>query len=128
MLYVEEPEFYKVLQINAAHPIKLTRIAMRSSVGAGKPCVVLNVASMSGLVGTYPAALYTASKHAVVGFTKSMAQADIDENVKVVAICPGVVATPLWTQRDDAVAKQMGYTDEIGITPEEVAEAMLELV
>lgn len=57
-----------------------------------------------------------------------MAQADIDEDIKIIAICPGVVSTPLWTHRADNFSKQMGYSDEMGITPEEVAEAMLELI
>ena len=43
---------------------------------------------MGGLHGSYPAPLYTASKHALVGFTKSMGQADADEGVKIVCICP----------------------------------------
>lgn len=86
-------------------------------------------ASMAGLVGNYGAALYCASKHAVVGFTKSVLQADEDENVKVVTVCPGMVSTPLWT--GDAakdVAKQYSYTDDVCITREEVAQAMLEMV
>jgi hypothetical protein len=68
-------------------------------------------------------------RHAVVGFCKSMAQADADENVKVVCICPGMVATPLWT--GDAakhVNSQFSYTDDMCITPDQVAEAMKELV
>jgi len=127
--YDTETEHYKTLQINAEHPIKLTRIAMRSCLRANKPCVVLLVASGAGIVGQYGAALYCASKHAVVGFTKSMAQADKDEDCKIVCICPGMVSTPLWTgdQAKD-VAKQYSYTDDICVTPDQVAEAMLEMV
>ena len=128
-LYDEEDDHYKVLQINSEHPMKLTRIAMRSLLGANKPGVVVIVASGAGITGEYRAALYCASKHAVVGFTKSMAQADEDENVKVVCICPGIVSTPLWTgaQAKD-VAAQYQYSDQAGITPEEVAQAMKEMV
>ncbi|CAK3847636.1 hypothetical protein B0A54_05979 [Lecanosticta acicola] len=128
-LYDEEEDGYKVMRINAEHPIKLTRIATRSLLRANKPGVVLLVASVAGLTGEYRAALYCASKHAVVGFTKSMAQADVDENVKVVCICPGVVSTPLWTG-DEAkdVAAQFQYKDEAGIGPEEIALAMKEMV
>ena len=82
-LHDAETEHYKQLQINTEHPIKLTRIAMRSLLGAGRKGVVLIVASMAGITGSYGAPLYCASKHAVVGFTKSMAQADEDEGVKV---------------------------------------------
>jgi NAD(P)-dependent dehydrogenase (short-subunit alcohol dehydrogenase family) len=128
-VYDQESEFYMQMRINAEHPIKLTRIAMRSCLGANKPGVVLLVASGAGITGTYAAALYCATKHAVVGFCKSMAQADIDENFKVICICPGMVATPLWTGEDAKhVNSQFSYTDDVCITPDEVAEAMREMV
>ena len=128
-VYDQENEFYMQMRINAEHPIKLTRIAMRGCLGANKPGVVMLVASGAGITGTYAAALYCATKHAVVGFCKSMAQADIDENFKVVCICPGMVATPLWTG-DNAkhVNAQFSYTDDACITPDQVAEAMKEMV
>lgn len=128
-LYDTESDHYKALQINTEHPIKLTRIAMRSCLGADKPCVVLIVASMASITGSYGAALYCASKHAVAGFTKSMAQADVDEDCKVVCVCPGMVSTPLWT--GDAakdVAKQYSFTEKMCISAEDVAEAMMEMV
>ena len=125
----KEEESYKAFRINAEHPIKLTRIAMRSCLKANKAGVVLVVASGAGVNGFYGAPLYCATKHAVVGFTKSMAPADEDENIKVVAVCPGIVATPLWTG-DDAkeVAKQYTYSDKMAITAEEVARAMKDLI
>ncbi|KAK3718370.1 hypothetical protein LTR37_005183 [Vermiconidia calcicola] len=128
-LYDTESDFYMQMRINAEHPIKLTRIAMRSCLGANKPCVVLIISSGAGITGTYPGALYCASKHAVVGFTKSMMQADMDENVKVVCILPGMVSTPLWTgEQGRHVKGQFSYTDDVCVTPDQVAEAMKEMV
>ncbi|KAK5173522.1 uncharacterized protein LTR77_002203 [Saxophila tyrrhenica] len=128
-LYDQEDESYMQMKINAEHPIKLTRIAMRSLLCANKPGVVCLVASGAGVTGSYAAALYCATKHAVVGFCKSMAQADQDESIKVVCILPGMVSTPLWTGADAKhVNSQFSYTDDICITPDEVAEAMKELV
>lgn len=128
-LYDQEKDGYAAMKINAEHPIKLTRIAMRSLLSVDKPGVVLIVSSGAGITGTYAAALYCATKHAVVGFTKSMAQADADENVKVVCILPGMVSTPLWT--GDAakhVFDQFQYSDDMCTTPEEVALAMKEMI
>lgn len=119
---------YKAMRINAEHPIKLTRIAMRSALSVNKPCVVLIVSSGAGITGQYAAALYCATKHAVVGFTKSMHQADIDESCKIVCILPGMVSTPLWTDRTDDVLAQFGYHADQCITPEDVAEGMKEMV
>jgi NAD(P)-dependent dehydrogenase (short-subunit alcohol dehydrogenase family) len=124
-----EDDCYRAMRVNAEHPIKLARIAMRSSLKANKPGVVLIVASGAGVIGFYGSPLYCATKHAVVGFTKSMAQADKDENIKVVSVCPGIVATPLWKgEAAEKVAKQYAYDDKIALTAEEVAEAMKDLV
>jgi NAD(P)-dependent dehydrogenase (short-subunit alcohol dehydrogenase family) len=124
-----EDDHYRTMRINAEHPIKLTRIAMRSCLKANKPGVVLIVASGAGVTGFYGSPLYCATKHAVVGFTKSMAQAHKDENFKVVSVCPGIVATPMWNgDAAKEVAKQYAYSDEKSITPEEVAAAMKDLI
>ena len=128
-VYDQEKEFFIQMRINAEHPIKLTRTAMRSCLGVNKPCVVLIISSGLGIIGTYSAALYSTSKHALVGFTKCMAQADADEDVKVVCICPGMVSTPLWTgEAAKHVNAQFSYTDDMCITPDEVAEAMKEMI
>lgn len=128
-LHDQETDHYKALQVNTEHPIKLTRIAMRSCLGANVPGVVLIVASMAGITGSYGAALYCASKHACVGFTKSMAQADIDEDIKIVCCCPGIVATPMWKgEAAKDIAAQYQYNDDVAIMPEDVADAMKDMV
>ena len=80
---------YAEVDININHPIKVARIAMRALLGRDKKGVVLMIASMAGLMGVYPTPLYCATKHAIVGFVRSMALADELEGVKIVAICPG---------------------------------------
>ncbi|KAF2837421.1 NAD(P)-binding protein [Patellaria atrata CBS 101060] len=125
-----EMERYAEMDINASHPIKLTRIAMQSLAEKNKKGVVLSLASIAGLQGTYSAALYCASKHAVVGFTKSMTLADELEGVKVATICPGLVYTPLWTDRHDAkqALDRFGVVMENAQTPDQVADLMLEVI
>jgi len=125
-----EEDEYKTMKINAEHPIKLTRLAFRALIGANKKGVVILVASGAGLYGQYLAALYCASKHAVVGLAKSLGPADEEEGVKVVCICPGVVTTPLWYARDDDKAKVFKYEDENTPTntPDEIAQSMMNLV
>ena len=81
------------MDINVAHPIKLTRLAMRALAGKNKKGVVKGVvcciSSIAGLNGYYAAALYCASKHAIVGIVRSLGMADVEESVKIVGICPG---------------------------------------
>lgn len=125
-----EEEGYATIKINTEHPIKLTRLAIRALLGADKKGVVVHVASGAGLIGTLGAALYCASKHAVVGLCKSLGHTDEAEGVKVVCICPGIVATPLWEVREDDRAKDFKYGEQgtEKIMPEEIADAMMRLV
>lgn len=117
------------MRINAEHPIKLTRIAMRSCLKADKPSVVLIVASAAGVTGFYGSPLYRATIHAIFGFTKSMAQADQDKNVKVLSVCPGIVATPWWNgEAAEEATKQYAHSDERSSTAEEVATVMRDLI
>jgi len=90
-----ESNEYKTIQINVSHPVKMTRLAMRALAGAKKQGVVCLIASSAGIRGNYLASLYATSKHAIVGFAKSMGQADIEEGVKIVCVLPGMVQSPL---------------------------------
>lgn len=123
-----EEESYKMIQINVNHPVKLTRLAMRALAGAKKQGVVCLVASTAGIRGNYFASLYATSKHAIVGFAKSMGQADIEEGVKVTCILPGMVQSPLWTDREDDVAERAKYSERAGLQPIDIAEVMLKTV
>lgn len=49
------------------------------------------VSSIAGYSKHYPAPIYCATKHAVVGFARSMAEAEKLQGVKVVCVCPGYV-------------------------------------
>lgn len=127
----EDEGGYAAVRINTEHPIKLTRLAFRALAGADKKGVVVLVSSNAGLMGVYGSALYVATKHAVVGFCKSLGHADGTEGVKVVCICPGFVETPLWGILDSERSKQYLQNEEQkrpSNTPEEVAETMVKLV
>ena len=64
-------------------------MAVRALLGKNKQGVILITASMAGYISMYRTPLYCATKHAMVGFTRSLADADRFQGVKVVAICPG---------------------------------------
>jgi len=82
---------------------------------------IVNIASSLGKQGSAMRAAYTASKHAVIGFTKSLALEMKPHGVRVNAICPGPVATPLR-------ARNYPNEDPRTITqPEEVARVILYL-
>ncbi len=111
--------------INLDHPVKLTRIATRALVSENRKGVIMSIASVGGLAGSYNCPLYIATKHAIVGFTKSMKFLEKYEGIKVVTICPGAVDTPLWDQ-DKRSRVNFGALESLA--PDDVAKAMIELV
>ena len=130
----DEQGYYKTIRINTEHPIRLTRIAIRALLGANKKGVVALVASGAGLGGIYLSPLYCASKHAIVGLAKSLGLADPQEGVKVVCICPGLVHTPLVTDRNDGKGNMIGFHGEghkdtrPHLKPEDIADGMVRLI
>ncbi len=89
---------------------------------------IVNTASIAGLVGLVAQAAYVASKHAVVGLTKSAALDYAKSGIRVNAICPGVIRTPL-IGLEEKPSKEAMYVDmepmgRLG-KPEEIATAVL---
>jgi NAD(P)-dependent dehydrogenase (short-subunit alcohol dehydrogenase family) len=99
---------------------------MRAVLGKNKPATVLIISSISGLRGNYAAPMYCATKWAVIGFVRSLAEAEKREGVRVMAICPGLVHTHLWTDRPD-IMKNLFYAAENALSPTDVAERMIEM-
>ena len=98
--------------------------------------IILNTASATALRAVPDRALYTATKAAVVGLTKSMALDHVKENIRVNCLCPGTVDTPSLAQRlsafpDPAEARKKFIARQpmgrFG-TAEEIAAAALYLV
>jgi len=120
-----EDQGYKQVEVNVNHPIKLTRLAIRKSLGKGKRASVCIIASVAGISGNLAAPLYCATKHAVVGFVKSLGASESLTGVKITTLCPGAVATPLF---DAAKLKQYSVTTEKALTPDACATSLLDLL
>ena len=101
---------------------------MRALAGAEKQGVVVLVASTAGIRANYLASLYTASKHAIVGFAKAMGQADPDQGVRINCIMPGLVNSPLWHDREDNMMQWGKFHDRKQLLPVDIAEVMLKMV
>jgi NAD(P)-dependent dehydrogenase (short-subunit alcohol dehydrogenase family) len=97
--------------------------------------VIINMASVGGVVGIRDRLAYCTTKFAVVGLTKSMALDHARDGIRVNCICPGRVETPWVAQRlqeyadPEAARRDMTATQAVGRMgrPEEVAAAALYL-
>lgn len=100
---------------------------MRSNSGG----TIVNVASIAGVVGYYHAAPYSASKHGVVGLTRAAAIDHATEGIRVNAVCPGPILTPMLAEAKAArgPAADDFYLSRIPMgrlgTPDEVANAVV---
>jgi NAD(P)-dependent dehydrogenase (short-subunit alcohol dehydrogenase family) len=122
------PSWRRVLDVNLTGPFLLSREAGVWMLGRGEGSVV-NIASVAGLLGVADRAAYCASKHGLVGLTRTLAAEWGGRGVRVNAVCPGWVKTEM-DEQDQAGG---GYTDaDIGArvpmgrfaTPEDVARAV----
>ena len=73
---------------------------------------IVNTASMAGLTTTVGQTSYTASKHAVVAISRSMRVEAEHHGVRVSALCPGVIRTPILTGGEYGRINQPGVSDE----------------
>jgi NAD(P)-dependent dehydrogenase (short-subunit alcohol dehydrogenase family) len=101
---------------------------LRAELRAGATAIV-NVASSAGRMGVPGLAAYSASKHGVIGLTKSAALETARRGVRVNCVCPGTIRTPMlrgFVGGDEAALESMGRRAPMGRLgePEEIAEAI----
>ncbi len=128
-----DEEWRRIIAVNVHAVFYLSRAALRVMKGQGRGAIV-NIASDAALVGTPNLAAYCASKGAVLQFTRAAALDHATDGIRVNAICPTAVDTPMLDReaaelgmdpaalrRHDALSVPMG---RIGV-PQDVADAAL---
>ncbi|KAJ5719168.1 hypothetical protein N7493_007623 [Penicillium malachiteum] len=122
-----EPASMDLLNINFTGAIHTCYLAMHyfrrsPEETKGNRHLLLN-SSIGGLYPCVQIPLYSAGKHGLVGFTRSVGKELWEEGVKVNAICPGVVITPLLTPEMKAI-----YAEKIRIPMENVTGIVLKIL
>ncbi len=120
--------------VNAKGVFFSNQIAVRHFLAEGTNGVIINTASLAAKVGAPFLAHYSASKFAVLGWTQALAREHAKDGIRVNAVCPGFVATPMQDREIEWEAELLGvapnevlqsYVDQTPLgrleTPEDVA-------
>ena len=115
-------EFSNVLNVNAYGVFLGMKYAAKSMIDSGRGGVIVNTASLAGLLGPANMAAYAASKFAVVGMTKTAAKDLAIHKIRVCAIAPGILEGKMWSTqvRGNALCRKLNQGDNGEVTEDEL--------
>ena len=122
VLDAELDQFDRLFDINVRAMYAVMQIIARTLTAHEMPGSIINLASQAGHRGEALVAHYCATKAAVISYTQSAALALAPYKIRVNAISPGVIDTPMWETVDGLFAKFEGK--EIGQKKLEVGQAV----
>ena len=127
LLRITENDLENHFRINLFSAFLLSRSALKYFKDGG---VIVNVSSVVGIIGNSWQTAYSASKAGLIAFTKSLAKEMGSRGIRVVAVAPGFIETPMTENLPEQVKKK--YLENIPLRrfgkPEEVAEVIAFLV
>jgi 15-hydroxyprostaglandin dehydrogenase (NAD) len=127
-LFADDPgDWARVIDVDLTAVIDATRIAVREMKLGGQGGVIINTASLIGLVPMASAPVYAAAKAGVVNFSRSLAYLAKESNIRVNAICPEIVDTPMALGLGEERLEELRISGGI-LTPEDIASGVVELI
>jgi len=124
LVKMEEEAFDKVIAVNLKGVYNCTQIVVPVMVENGGG-VILNASSVVGLYGNFGQTNYAATKFGVIGMTKTWAKELGKKGIRVNAVAPGFIGTPMVAKMPDKVIDMMkgkSPLNRLG-TPEDIANA-----
>ncbi|KAM9884967.1 NAD-dependent 15-hydroxyprostaglandin dehydrogenase (short-chain dehydrogenase) [Verticillium dahliae] len=124
-----DPGTYAVLDVNLTHPIRLSQLAVGHWTQARRPGCLVHVSSIAGHAVGLGSPLYFASKHGLHAFVRSLGSLREHLGIRVGAVAPGAVMTPMWLEDPDkrAILDADAGAADIFIHPDEIARGMMAL-
>lgn len=92
-------DYQRLVAVNQTGPYLGMRAVLPAMIKAGRGSIV-NVSSMNGIRGMPGESIYSATKHAVIGMTRSVALEVAESGIRVNAVCPGAMDTPMLEEVD----------------------------
>ncbi|MEG3265682.1 3-oxoacyl-[acyl-carrier-protein] reductase [Streptococcus suis] len=120
-LRMTEEDFDTVLKVNLTGTFNMTQAVLKPMTKAREGAII-NLSSVSGLIGNAGQANYSASKAGVIGFTKAIAREVAGRNIRVNAIAPGFIQSDMTDVLSDKIKeamtaqipmKRFGATEEV---------------
>ena len=108
LLDSDEASYERLFAVNVKGMFFVMQAVLRGMRDAGMAGAVVNLASQAGRRGEALVSHYCATKAAVISYTQSAALAMAPHGIRVNAIAPGVIDTPMWTQVDALFARHEG--------------------
>ena len=105
-LRMTEEDFDRVLKVNLTGTFNMTQAVLKPMTKAREGAII-NLSSVSGLIGNAGQANYAASKAGVIGFTKAIAREIAGRNVRVNAIAPGFIQSDMTDVLSDKIKEAM---------------------
>lgn len=98
-------DWERVIRINLTGVFVCLKAEIRQMLEQASGGAIVSTASVAGLVGIPGAASYNAAKHGVVGLTRTLALEYASRGIRVNAVCPGFIDTPMLARVTDASQK-----------------------
>ncbi|HJD14833.1 MAG TPA: 3-oxoacyl-[acyl-carrier-protein] reductase [Candidatus Enterococcus stercoripullorum] len=106
MLRMNEQDFEQVLKVNLTGSFNMTQQLLKGMLKQRKGTII-NISSVSGLMGNVGQANYAASKAGLIGFTKTVAREIAPRKITCNAIAPGFIETDMTSGLSDKIREEM---------------------
>ncbi len=123
VIRMKPEQWQRVIDVNLSGVFYASQEFLKEAIKRKTPGCIINIASVVGQIGNPGQANYAAAKAGVIGLTKATAQEYASKGIRVNAVCPGYIATPMTASLGDEFLEKMCQKIPLGRLgkPEEVA-------